>query len=232
MKKIGKFSLLLLAFVALIAPAFGQKKIKQGFVKFEMSTDGDAAAEMAALGGSTMDFYFSGETQRMDMNMLGGMMKIQTIIPTKNPADGLILMDMMGQKIQIVGLKEEDLTNNYNFMNVDDMTEVKYDEGDKKEIAGYSCYKATIKMENGTSMTYYITEKILPPTGIKQKDKKLGLKGYPLEMKIDTGQGFEMVFVATEVSDKLPDAAFAVPEGYQKMTMEEFEKMTGGMLGK
>ncbi len=232
MKKIVNLGLLILAFVAVVAPAFGQKKMKQGVVKFEMSADGEASAEMAALGGSTMDFYFSDDQQRMDMSMLGGMMKVQTIIPVKNPADGVILMDMLGQKIQLIGLKEEDLAQNYNFMNVDDMTEVKYDEKDKKEIAGYSCYKASVKLDNGTSMKYYITEKIQPPAGVKKKDKKLALKGYPLEMVIDTGQGFEMVFTATEVLNKLPDDAFAVPEGYQKMTMEEFEEMTGGMLGK
>jgi Domain of unknown function (DUF4412) len=200
-------------------------------VKFEMEADSEANPEMAMLAGSTLNFYFSSEQQRMDMDMLGGMMKVQTIIPIKNPTDGVILMDMLGQKIQLIGLKEEDMTKNYNFMNVDDMSEVKYDESDKKEIAGYPCYKASVTMDNGMTMKYYITEKIQPPVGIKKKDKKLGLKGYPLEMIIDAGQGMEMVFKATEVSDKLPEGVFSVPDGYQKMTMEEFQEMTGGMLG-
>jgi len=231
MKKILNFSLLFLAILAFTSSAFAQKKIKQGMVKFEMEADAEANPEMAMLAGSTLNFYFSGEQQRMDMDMLGGMMKVQTIIPIKNPTDGVILMDMLGQKIQLIGLKEEDMTKNYNFMNVDDMSEVKYDESDKKEIAGYPCYKASVTMDNGTTMKYYITEKIQPPVGIKKKDKKLGLKGYPLEMIIDAGQGMEMVFKATEVSDKLPEGVFSVPEGYQKMTMEEFQEMTGGMLG-
>lgn len=231
MKKILDFSLLFFLILAFSIPAFSQKKIKEGLVKFEMSADGDSP-ELAMLGGSTLDFYFTNEQQRMDMNMMGGMMRVQTFIPTKKPTDGAVLMDMMGQKFQLIGLNEDDLTKNNSFMNVDDMSEIKYDESDKKEIAGYPCYKATIKMENGTSMKYYITEKITPPTGIKKKDKKLALKGYPLEMVIDTGQGFEMVFKAKEVSDKLPEDVFTVPEGYQKMTMKEFEEMTGGMLGK
>ncbi len=231
MKKILGFSFLFLAFFALAVPAFAQKKIKEGVVKFEMEAGGDTAPEMAMMNGSTLDFYFSGENQRMDMSMMGGMMKIQTIIPVKNPTDGAILMDMLGQKIQLVGMKEEEMSQNYNFMNVDDMMEVKYDEKDKKKIAGYDCYKATVKLENGMNMKYYITEKILPPSGIKKKDKKLALKGYPLEMVIEAGEGVEMVFTAKEVSNKLPEGAFNVPEGYQKMTMEEFQEMTGGMLG-
>ncbi len=231
MKKILNFSLLLLAILTIASPVFGQKKIKQGMVKFEMEADSESNPEMAMLAGSTLNFYFSNEQQRMDMDMLGGMMKVQTIIPIKNPTDGVILMDMLGQKIQLIGLKEEDMTKNYNFMNVDDMTDVKYDESDKKDIAGYPCYKASVTMDNGMTMKYYITEKIQPPVGVKKKEKKLALKGYPLEMIIDAGQGMEMVFKATEVSDKLPEGVFSVPEGYQKMTMEEFQEMTGGMLG-
>ena len=232
MKKILNLSLLLLTILAFTSTAFGQKKIKEGVVKFEMSADGNSSPEMAMLGGSTLDFYFTDAKQRMDMSMMGGMMKIQTIVPVKSPKDAAILMEMLGQKVQIVDLSEEDLTGSYNMMNVDDISNVTYDESDKKEILGYSCYKATVKMENGVTMKYYITEKIQPPVGVKSKDQKVGLKGYPLEMIIDTGQGMEMVFKAKEVSKDLPQDAFAIPEGYKKMTMKEFEEMTGGMLGK
>ncbi len=233
MKKFLNLSLLMLLVVSLTSTAFGQKKIKEGSVKFELSTDGeDASPEMAMLGGTTLDFYFSAEKQRMDMNMMGGMMKIQTIVPVNSPKDAAVLMDMLGQKIQLVGLSEEDLTGNYNMMNVDDISNVVYDEKDKKEIAGYPCYKAKVKMDNDVNMEYYITEKIQPPSGIKGKSQKVALKGYPLEMIIDTGQGMKMTFKAVEVSKELPEAAFTVPEGYLKMTMEEFQEMTGGMLGK
>ncbi len=232
MKKILNSCLLILAAVALTTTVNAQKKIKEGTVKFEMQADSEANPEMAMLAGSTLNFYFSEEKQRMDMDMLGGMMKIQTIVPIKNPVESVVLMDMLGQKIQLIGMKEEDMSKSYNIMNVDDMQDVKYDENDKKDIAGYPCYKATVTMDNGMTMKYYITEKIQPPTGMKKKDKKLTLKGYPLEMVISAGEGMDMVFKATEVSNKLPEGAFTVPEGYQKMTMEEFQEMTGGMLGK
>ncbi|MBI1223967.1 MAG: DUF4412 domain-containing protein [Bacteroidetes bacterium] len=233
MKKILNLSLLMLALFAFTSAAFGQKKLKEGFVKFELSTDGaEDSPEMAMLGGSTLDFYFTSEKQKMDMSMMGGMMRVQTIVPIGNPKDAAILMDMLGQKIQLIGLSEEDLSGNYNMMNIDGIKDVIYDENDKKTILGYPCYKASVKMDNNMNMTYYITEKIQPPTGMKGKAQAVGLKGYPLEMIIDTGEGMKMVFKASEVSKDLPKDIFLVPDGYQKMTMEEFTEMTGGLMGK
>lgn len=227
MKKIFQLTFHLLAFVALSASSFAQKKIKEGVVKFEMSTDGQDDA-MAMLGGTTLDFYFNGKMQKMDMSMMGGLMRIQTIIPIENPKEAALLMDMMGQKYQIVELSEDDLNSSNNFMNMDEVEKVTYEEKDKKDIAGYPCYLAKVKMNNGMEMKYYITEKIQPPVGVKTKDQ-VKLKGYPLEMTIDTGQGMEMVFTAKEVSTKLEKGVFDIPEGYTKKTMEEFQKEMGDL---
>jgi hypothetical protein len=226
MKKILKITFLL-AFVAISVSVFAQKKIKEGVVKFEMKADGDAP-ELALLGGTMLDFYFSGNMQRMDMNMMGGLMRIQTFIPSDSPKDGAILMDMMGQKIQVIDLTEDDLANSNSFMKVDNIKEIVYDEKDKKEIAGYPCYKAKLKLNDGIEMEYYITEKIQPPMPVKNKDANV-LKGYPLEMTIDTGQGMKMNFVAKEVSNAVDKETFKIPEGYTKMTMEEFEQQMGGL---
>ncbi len=231
MKKILQLSLLLFAVLAISNPAFSQKKIKKGVVKFEMNMDamGGDSPEMAMLGSTSLDFYFNGDMQKMDMSMMSGMMRIQTIIPTDNPKEAAILMDMMGQKIQITQLDEDALLETNNFMNVDGIKEIAYDKDDAKEIAGYKCYAAKLKMENGTNMKYYITEKIQPPSSIRKNDK-VSLKGYPLEMVIDTGQGMEMTFTAKEVAGEFDEEVFKVAEGeYTKMTMEEFEKQMGGL---
>lgn len=228
MKKIIQFSFLFLAVFAVANSAVAQKKIKEGVVKFEMSTEGNSSPEMALMGGMTLDFYFTGNMQRMDMNMMGGMMRIQSIVPVDNPKEAAILMDMMGQKFQLVELTEEDINGSNSFMNMDHVSKVTYDEKDKKDIAGYSCYRADLVMDNGISMKYYITEKIQPPVGLKKKDQDV-LKGYPLEMTIDTGQDMEMVFVAKEILKEVPKDSFKIPEGYTKKTMEEFEKEMGNM---
>lgn len=228
MKKIIQLSFLCLAIFAVTTSAHAQKKVKEGVVKFEMSADGNDSPEMAMLGGTTLDFYFTEKMQRMDMNMMGGMMRIQTIVPLANPKEAALLMDMMGQKFQLTELTEDDLNGSNNFMNMDNVESVTYDQKDKKTIAGYPCYRANLKMDNGMEMKYYITEKIQPPVGLKKTDQPV-LKGYPLEMVIDTGQGFEMVFKATEVLSELPKDSFKVPEGYQKKTMKEFEEEMGNM---
>lgn len=228
MKKIIQISLVCLAVLTIATAAEAQKKIKEGVVKFEMSTDGNDSPELAMMGNMTLDFYFTGNMQRMDMNMMGGMMRIQTIVPVEKPEEAAILMDMMGQKFQLVELSEEDINGSNSFMNMDNVSNVTYDEKDKKEIAGYPCYRADLKMDNGISMQYYITEKIQPPLGLKKKDQPV-LKGYPLEMTINTGQDFDMVFVAKEILKDVPKDSFKIPDGYTKKTMEEFEKEMGNM---
>lgn len=228
MKIVSVLSVAMLVLLSSVS-SFAQKKIKEGVVKFEMSTEGGDSPELAMLAGSTLDFYFTDDNQRMDMSMMGGMMRVQTFVPTSKPADAALFMDMMGQKMQIVELTEDDLANSNSFMNMDGVDSVTYDAADKKDIIGYPCYKARVKMKNGSSMTYYITEKIQPPVGVKTKNSG-GLKGYPLEMSIDTGQGFEMVFKAKEIKTSVDKASFTAPEGYTKMTMEEFQKQMGGSL--
>ncbi len=229
MKKFFQVSLLFIAFMAITNTAFSQKKLKEGVVKFELNMDalGDSP-EAAMMGGTSLDFYFKGNMQKMDMNMMGGMMRIQTIIPLDKPTEGAMLMDMMGQKIQVTEMNEEEISSNNSFMNMDNVESVTYDEKDIKEIAGYPCYFAKIKTKDGLSMKYYITEKIQPPIGVKNKDANV-LKGYPLEMIVDTGQGMEMTFTAKEVSKEVSDDDFKKGEGYTPMTMEEFQKQMGGM---
>jgi hypothetical protein len=227
MKKFLQFSLMM-ALVAIATSAFAQKKLKEGVVKFEMVTGDSASMEMAMLAGSTMDFYFTGDKQRMDMQMMGGLMRIQTIVPLQSVKDAAILMDIMGQKYHIVEISEDALGQTNSFMNMDGMQEITYDEKDKKEIAGYDCYRANVKMDGGFDLVYYISEKIQPLAPVKGKSDKQ-LKGFPLQIIMDTGQGFEMNFQAVTVSKEVKKEDFDLPEGYSKMTMEEFEKEMGNM---
>lgn len=207
-----------------------QKKIKTGFVKFEMNLDEENTDDSALgmMAGTTLDFYFSDEAQRMDMIMMSGMMKIQTIIPIKDPSKGAVFMDMMGQKIQLTELAEDDLSKNNNFMNLANAQEIVYDKKDKKNILGYSCYKANIKNNDGSEIAYYITEKIKAPFTLRAK-KENRLKGYPLEIITPDNAGASIIFTATEVSKKLEKDTFTFPEGYTKMNMEEFEKQMGDL---
>jgi hypothetical protein len=207
--------------------------MKSGVISYELAKDAAAGSEMDMLGGMNLSIAFDDKMQKMDMNMMGGLIRVQTIFSIESVKDGVLLMDMMGQKIQIVELTEEELAKSNTFM-VAEGAEVKYDEKDTKEIAGYKCYRAIMKTEDGNEIKYYITDKIRPPASPKKSKDMVGLKGFPLEMTIDA-QGFVMTFSAKEVSEKVSDDLFITPEGYTKMTMAEFEKQMGGMnfgLGK
>ncbi|MEZ4951846.1 MAG: DUF4412 domain-containing protein [Saprospiraceae bacterium] len=229
MKKIFQISLLLVSVLAFSQNALAQKKMKEGSVVFTIDTEDADSPEMMMMAGTTLTFYFNSEMQRMDMNMMGGMMRIQTFSKAGNSLEATMFMDMMGKKIQISELNSEEMSQANNYMNFENATDISYDEKDKKKIAGYDCYKAIIKTKEGQVMSYYITEKITPPA--TQVDKIMSLKGYPLEMTVDTGQGMVMTFVATEVNSKLNKTDLEYPTGYQKMTMEEFQNEMGGAGG-
>jgi hypothetical protein len=229
MKKIFQISLLLVSVLAFSQNAFAQKKMKEGSVVFSLDAEGNDGPEMMMMAGTTLTFYFNDKMQRMDMNMMGGMMRVQTFINMENTADVKMFMDMLGKQIQVTDLDEEQKSQTNNYMNMENVANITYDEKDKKEIMGYDCYKAIVKTKEGQVMSYYITEKISPPG--TANGTALSIKGYPLQMMVDTGQGMVMTFVATEVNNKSKDSDFDLPTGYQKMSMEEFQNEMGGAGG-
>jgi hypothetical protein len=222
MKKITKiaFALFLLASVSLNA----QTALKKGSVTYKMTMSGnDEAAAM--MGESTISVHFDEKNQATDMNMMGGMMTMKTITPIGNLKDAKMAIEVMGMKYEIIEVGEEALKANKGLGNLENALEVSYDKKDTKEIAGFKCYKATVKMNDGTSSDFYITDEIAPQ---QTEETKVKLAGYPLEVKVTTEQG-EMLMTATSFSKELPKDCFKIGEGYTKVTMEDFQKQMGGM---
>ena len=148
MKKITKiaFAFLLLAGVTMNA----QTALKKGSVTYKMSMSGnDEAAAM--MGESTISVHFDENTQATDMNMMSGMMLMKTITPIGNIKDAKMTIEVMGMKYEIIEVGEEALKANKSMGDLENATEVIYDKKDTKEIAGFKCYKATVKMNDGTS---------------------------------------------------------------------------------
>ena len=136
-------------------------------------------------------------------------------------------VEVMGMKYEIIEAGEEALNNNNGIGNLENATEVTYDKNDVKEIAGFKCYKANVKMTDGTSNAFYITEAIAPQTPLKET--KIKLAGYPLEIITKTPEG-EMIMTATSFGKELPKDCFIISgEGFTKVTMEEFKQQMGGM---
>ncbi|MFI0425592.1 MAG: hypothetical protein ACH34V_01435 [Flavobacterium sp.] len=219
MKKITKiaFAFLLLAGVTMNA----QTALKKGSVTYKMSLSGnDEAAAM--MGESTISIHFDEKTQATDMNMMSGMMLMKTITPIGNLKDAKMTIEVMGSKYEIIEVGEEALKANKGLGDLENAIEVTYDKKDTKEIVGFKCYKATVKMNDGTSSVFYITDAIAPQQSVKET--KVKLAGYPLEIKVTTEQG-DMTMTATSFSKELPKDCFTVGEGYSKVTMEEFQKI-------
>ena len=204
-----------------------QKKMDQGTMVFEIT---DASADDAQMNtqvqmakGSTTTIHFSEEQQRMDMNMMGGMVQMKTI--TKVDQSSMILMDMMGQKIKIDMTKEEAQAS---------APEMEYnvvaDEKDTKDILGFKCVKHTITQKGAMEMEMiaYVAKDIKTSKSVIDQAKGLKLEGTPLEYTIHTN-GIHITTVATKIDDKLENDVFTPStEGYKEMTMQEFQAMSGG----
>jgi|688.fasta_scaffold484313_1 hypothetical protein len=223
MKNLTKiaFAFLLLAGVMMNAQA-----LKKGSVTYKLALTGnDEAAAM--MGESTLTVHFDEKIQATEMNMMSGMMLMKTITPVGNVKDTKMAVEVMGMKYEIIGAGEEALNNNNGIGNLENATDVSYEKNDMKEIVGFKCYKANVKMIDGTSNIFYITEAIAPQTPIKET--KIKLAGYPLEIITSTPQG-NMTMTATSFAKESPKDCFVISgEGYTKVTMEEFRQQMGGM---
>ena len=96
--------------------------------------------------------------------------------------------------------------------------------GDTKKIKGYTCKKATTKTPRGEVIAWY-TEQITCPSG---PDTWGGLPGMILEVNLGDG---ELVFVATEVSEKADKKMVSAPTGGKKITRKEYQKMLEDQYG-
>lgn len=232
MKKLLQISFLLVFTFASLT-TFAQKKISNGKVQFEITELEGDSPQLAMLKGTLINMAFLGGQQKMDLAVMGGLMRVQTIMDAKDPENPTILMDMMGQKIHITDAGEEFADK----MGAGMMTQgegetpnfkITYDKKDKKTIAGYKCIKANVQGDDGPPIEMYVTKKINPENSQFQEMFK-DLDGFPMEIMIKA-QGIGITIAAKEVKDNIDAANFAVPDGYTKMTMQEFSEQMGGMM--
>ncbi|MCK9618265.1 MAG: hypothetical protein M0R21_10575 [Lentimicrobiaceae bacterium] len=207
---------------------FAQKgdKTFKGIITYEISypeSNYDAAtlAQLPKIVKTTI-----GETQtKVEMNT--GMYS-QTTFTNSEAMTVQTLMDVMGQKFLIKQTKEEiekEIAKNPN---------PKIEVGNEtKEIAGYTCKKATITTidpEQGDkeiTIIAYFTEELRNDKANFEGHFR-GLTGMPLSYLLEMG-GMKMQFTATTVKQqKISDKDFAIPEGYQEITQEQLREMFGG----
>jgi hypothetical protein len=216
MKKIKQISICL--FLLASITSIGQT-MTSGVVKYLMTSDNE---QMAMMGDIILTNYFDKENLAVEVDMMSGMVITKVYKKINDPNSAKMTMDAMGNKYEITGIDEK-ASKGVDIADLDNIATVTVDKTSTKEIAGYKCYKASVTYDDDKSGEFYVTEDIKMMSSAKEPK----LKGFPLEMKIVTPQAtFQLT--ATEVSKDLPKEAFIVPEGFEKVTMEEFQEKMGG----
>jgi hypothetical protein len=231
MKTITKFSLLFLFTFSITAASFAQKGMKNGSVTYEMSMEEDNPMA-GMLQGTQMKFHFKGKKVKTEMNMMGGMVNMNVIMDNE-AQNGVMLMSapMMGKNMAVELTKEEMEKMKEEQKVNQKKPKIEYFKNKKKKIAGYKCYKVVATLPGvDEPITLYVTDKIKPEGQSQIQQQIAGLEGFPLSYEISQ-QGMKMIFTATEVSTDAPkDSEFdmTIPEGFEKVTLEELGGM-GGM---
>jgi GLPGLI family protein len=201
--------------------AFAQKGF-EGAIIYGIEYE-DLPEEMEAMKAmlpSETTIKIKGSKTRTEQSM--GMGSTTSIMDGKN--NSLItLMDMMGNKVAIRNdLNKEEKDNAAEVVNIDYIDET-------KEIAGYKCKKAEIKIEDQEDViVVYYTEEI---NTVDTKSQYKGLKGFPMSYEINTPE-MKMIMTVKEVKKgKISAEEFTIPEAYEEMTMEEFQKSMGAQMG-
>lgn len=101
-----------------------------------------------------------------------------------------------------------------------------------KEIAGYTCKKAVVRLKDGEAkgmeMTVYFTDEL--GSGMMNYNNPIykDVQGVMMEYSIDEND-IKMKFTAISVTKKkIGDEEFEIPDGYNVMNMSDFENMFGG----
>ncbi len=235
--KVRNFFILMILMCVFLIPGYTQT-LDEGYLKMELVDVKVNSPEMeqmvGAMKGATQEIYFSDNRQKVVVDMMSGMMKIQMFQDLDaNTAENY--MDMMGQKIKTVMTSEQLDKQKEDSEALLADTEIKYDKGDTKEILGYPCYKATLDLVTqgqSVKMEFYLTESIQVPQAFIQNMNYLDLPGTPLEFKMGMDV-MSMTYVAREITEEVPGDFFTKPEGeYQTMTMEQLQQMgLGGQMG-
>lgn len=181
--------------------------------------------QMMAMMPKTMKMKIKGEKSRTEISMGMG-----TTIVVFNGEDktGFTLMDIMGQKYAM-SMTADELAKE-----IETGPEVDIEVTDEtKEIAGYNCKKALVTMKDKGSdddveLIVFFTDEL--GSGMLNYNNSMfkDIEGVMLEYSIQEND-MDMTFTAISVTKKkVADDEFVIPEGYNVMTMSEFENMFGG----
>ncbi|MFT4567763.1 MAG: hypothetical protein ACI9FN_002730 [Saprospiraceae bacterium] len=194
----------------------------------EISSDNAQMAQVAEMmKGTQTKVYFSGDKSVTQMDMMGGMVKMNMFSEKGGEFD--ILMDAMGQKFWVNMPKTEIAQKKAQSPEM----EITYDKSDKKTIAGYECYRMDVVVDGDSEMNIiaYITEELDFEAPVMQGVDMTQFAGFPLEYSMEGGP-MQMTITTKEFLATVDEAVFEMnTSGYKKMTMDELQSMGGGGFG-
>lgn len=201
----------------------GAGKITEGKISYKIDLSGSEMGvfEKQLVEMANLNISFKHAMMKVEFGMAG---MGQTTIIDGNTKSGLMLFSAMGNKTAAKMSaesfdKKEKMNGKYT---------VDYSD-EAKEIAGYTCKKAILKMENGANLTLYYTEDI-QPAKVNTDFTFTEIKGFPLEMQVEMN-GMKFNMVASNVDGApLPADYFSmeIPEGYTETDMAGFGGAMGG----
>lgn len=210
-----KIFLSVLALFVMISVVFGQKKLSEATVYYDIVINTNSSTPGAAdlMDGATNIVYLKANSSRADM--ISSLGTQSTIIDGKTNA-ATILKEYGDQKYMIT-LTPSDWKN-YN---------KKYDgvtytiENEFKKIAGYNCQKAIGKLSDGTTFTVYFTKDLVPVNNEFQYINK-NLPGLAMQYEAAQGKAKVTYTVSNIDFSIVPLAKFDLPKsGYRVMTYAE-----------
>lgn len=199
---------LAIAFIAALAPIQAQTYKNVSIVyDIEFDIDEMDAAAASMLQGSTMTLRFLDQKVRLEMNMN---FMTTIAINDESTGEGVVLMDMFGQKMYQVMDKDDEEAPDQEF-------EIEYT-GETMEIAGFDTEQAIVTYADGRTGEFWICKEIIP--GSTENDFTLtGIKGMPLQMDMEQ-EDMTMRLFAIEVITEAPSEELfdtTPPEGYVEM---------------
>ncbi len=225
MKKSTLFSLLLVFTIISGLTTLQAGKPFEGIITFKISyPDTRFTESQMAMFPKIFTITIKGGKARTDLQMSMGN---QSVIIDYTNKSRVSLINMMGQKYAIKETTQEIETE----LAEQPKPTVEYT-AETKTIAGYTCKKAIVIVEEDgqkTSYEVFFTEELESQNVNFDDPLYRDIKGVMLEFSMKAQQEFNMKFTATAVEKKsIPAKEFEIPADYILTTKEELKSKFGG----
>lgn len=217
--RFGKLLSVFVLFVFVAQFSIAQKDLKEGQIVYEMinfNAENVENVEDASMGTS---FTYSFSKTSKAIEMYNTLIQLKIINKYKTQSNSSLLVNLLGTRYEVTDIDKKEM-NFASFLSIDSISSVKYLKNEKKTIKDYPCYRAELTLQNGKIVEMYITEKLKSRVS---DITNFSLKGFPLEITTTDPDDRSKSTLRVKEINRSYGEAFVVPEGYEKITWEEFQ---------